>query len=94
MADNNNIVVLPGVADPSPQEGATTEVVKLLEKFLAQAKKGEIRAFGLAGVRPNRAVFTARSLVQPSYRNDLTAAIGDLFHVTHTEREDDYVEQT
>lgn len=65
-----------------PDRGANAQpvddVIRMLEEYLAEAKRGELQAIGVAGVRPNGV--TTYGFSGSRVAHDLAAAALDLLH--------------
>jgi hypothetical protein len=76
------VLRLPGAARPDLPCGAepVAPVVTLLEQMLDEARRGEIRAFAAAVVKPYSRAHHAWASGDEPTRHDLTAAIAYLQH--------------
>ncbi len=87
--EDQKVVTLPGTPEPVKEDGGDAAVVDLLDHLLAQARRGDLRAVAIAGVRKSGA--SLRVWVgQAETRDTLAAAAGDLLYAIHAEREDAY----
>lgn len=75
---------------PAP---AVPAYITALEDLLVQARAGSLRAVALVAVNKERQITRVVEIGSGMMRNDLAAAVGDLFYGIYAVRDMEYVDQ-